>query len=161
MANRRRPRQKTYPGPNPEDNQQMLQDIKDSIAIETHPNDKVGRSTSSAGSDEMRTERPAERPESRDKEQSRSRLDSRGSPPSDREQASPGTPPRSQQNSRSTPTKQLTQLNVDRNKKQLREIRKSLRPWVRSDPGFHAAKDQVNMNMLEQLISLGHSEVSF
>lgn len=148
---RRRPRQKTYPGPNPEDNQQMLQDIKDSIAIETPSTDKVGRSTSSAGSDEMRTER--ERPESRGESKRERR-----SPPGDQEQASPGSTPRSQQNR--TPTKQLGQLNSERNKKQLKEIRRSLRPWVRSDPGFHASRDAVNSSMLEHLISLGHSEVS-
>ena len=83
----------------------------------------------------------------------------------DREQASPSgtTTLRSQQQqqNRSTPTKQLTQFNSDRNQKQLREIRKSLRPWVKSDPGFHSSKDQVNMAMLDQLISLGHSEVRF
>lgn len=153
MARReRRPRQKTYPGPNPEDNQQMLQDIKDSIAIETHSTDKVGRSASSAGSEEMRTER--ERPESRGDRESRRE---RKSPPG--EHASPGSTPRSQQN-RSTPTKQLGQLKSERNKKQLRDIRKSLRPWVRSDPGFHASRDDpVNSNMLDHLISLGHSEV--
>lgn len=161
MANRkdRRPRQKTYPGPNPEDNQQMLQDIKDSIVSTDH---KTSRPTSSAGSEEMRTERPLdrERPESRDREQSSSSKRERRSPPGDREQASPGTTARSQQN-RSTPTKQLSQVNLDRNQKQLREIRKSLRPWVKSDPGFPSAKDQVNHSMLDHLISLGHSEVSF
>lgn len=159
MARRERRHRQTYPGPNPEDNQQMLQDIKHTI--ETHSSgEKVGRS--SAGSEaEMRTEKSLdrERPESRDKEQSRERR----SPPAsvatgDREQASPGTA-RSQQN-RSTPTKQLTQLNSDRNKQQLREIRRMLRPFVRSDPGLNAAKDHVNKSMLEQLISLGYSEVS-
>lgn len=172
MARReRRPRQKTYPGPNLEDNQQMLQDIKNSIAVDTQSS---GTSTSTITSEkvasllageEMRTERPLERerPESRgDREQAGSRNRERRSPPGLGDQASsPGTTARSQQN-RSTPTKQLSQ-NSDRNKKQLREIRKSLRPWVRSDPGFHAAssKDQVvNVSMLEQLISLGHSENS-
>lgn len=158
MARReRRHRQKTYPGPNPEDNQQMLQDIKDSISIETSGSDRVEHS--SAGSEkEMRVERPLERerPESRDKEQSRDR--ERKSPPSDRDQASPGTTPRSQ--NRSTPTKQLGQ---ERNQQKLREIRRSLRPFrtfARSDPGFHVPKDQVSGAMLDQLISLGHSEVS-
>jgi hypothetical protein len=157
----RRPRQKTYPGPNPEDNQQMLQDIKDSIATDSSADKVSSRPVSSGGLEEMRTERPLERerPESRDREQSSRR--ERRSPPSDREQASPGTTStqRSQQN-RSTPTKQLTQFNSERNQKQLREIRKSLRPWVKSDPGFHSSKDQVNPSMLDQLISMGHSEVS-
>lgn len=158
MARRERRHRQTYPGPNPEDNQQMLQDIKHTI--ETHSSgEKVGRSGSSAGSEaEMRTV-DRERPESRDKEQSRER---RSSPPastsSDREQASPGTA-RAQQN-RSTPTKQLNQLNSDRNKQQLREIRRMLRPFVRSDPGLNAAKDHVNKSLLEQLIGLGYSEVS-
>lgn len=160
----RRPRQKTYPGPNPEDNQQMLQDIKDSIATDSSSSNS--RPISSGGLEDMRTERSLdrERPESRGLEQGGGRRERR-SPPGDREQASPsGTAtPRSQhqQQNRSTPTKQLTQLNSDRNQKQLREIRKSLRPWVKSDPGFHSSKDQVNITMLEQLISLGHSEVGF
>lgn len=159
MARRERRHRQTYPGPNPEDNQQMLQDIKHSI--ETHSGgEKAGRS--SAGSEaEMRTEKSLdrERPESRDREQSRERRSPPAASASDREQASPGTTPRAQQN-RSTPTKQLTQLNSDRNKQQLREIRRMLRPFVRSDPGLNAAKDHVNKTMLEQLISLGYSEVS-
>lgn len=161
MAKRERERRhrQTYPGPNPEDNQQMLQDIKDSI-LESHSEENNGRS--SAGSDrEMRGEKllERERPESRDREQSRERR----SPPSssaaaagEREQASPGTP-RSQQNRSATPTKQMGQ---DKNKQQLRDIRRMLRPYARSDPGFHLAnRDQANKSMLEQLISLGHSEV--
>ena len=157
MASRRERRHRqTYPGPNPEDNQQMLQDIKQTIEIHSG-GEKVGRS--SAGSEaEMRTTEnllDGERPESRDREQSRERR----SPPAsgDREQASPGAA-RAQQN-RSTPTKQLTQLNSDRNKQQLREIRRMLRPFVRSDPGLNASKDLVNKSMLDQLISLGYSEV--
>ena len=157
MARRERRHRQTYPGPNPEDNQQMLQDIKHSI--ETHSSgEKVGRSGSSAGSEaEMRTEKSLdrERPESRDKEQSRER---RSSPPASSSEASPGTA-RAQQN-RSTPTKQLNQLNSDRNKQQLREIRRMLRPFVRSDPGLNAAKDHVNKSLLEQLIGMGYSEVS-
>ena len=150
MARREKRHRQTYPGPNPEDNQQMLRDIKDSI--ESHSSEKVGRS--SAGSErEMRGEKQErERPESRDREQSKERR----SPPSDREQASPGTTPRTQQ-SRSTPTKQL---NSERSR-QLREIRRALRPFHRSDPGFPVAKDQVNKTMLDQLINLGHSEVNF
>lgn len=151
MANRRERRHRqTYPGPNPEDNQQMLQDIKDSIeSVE-----KAGRSSADSER-EMRTEKQPERerPESRDRAQSRERR----SPPNDREQASPGTQQRSQHN-RSTPTKQF--VSSDRNKQQLKDIRRSLRPYARSDPGFHVAKDQANKAMLEQLISLGHSEVS-
>lgn len=154
MANRRERRHRqTYPGPNPEDNQQMLQDIKDSI-FEPHAGGEKNGGRSSAGSErEMRgVEKPLdkERPESR---QSRER----GSPPSDREQVSPGASGRLQQN-RSTPTKQLSQGSSDRNK-QLREIRRSLRPYARSDPGFSVSKDQVNKAMLDQLIGLGHSEV--
>ena len=161
MARREKRHRQTYPGPNPEDNQQMLQDIKQTI--ETHSgSEKVGRS--SAGSEaEMRTEKSLdrERPESRDREQSRERRSPPATtsvPTGDREQASPGTA-RSQQN-RSTPTKQLNQLNSDRNKQQLREIRRMLRPFVRSDPGLNTDKDHVNKPMLEQLITLGYSEVS-
>ena len=152
MARRDRSRlRQTYPGPNPEDNQQMLQDIKDTI--ESHSTEKLANQSSSPVSDrEMRSEKQ-ERPESRD-----GRERERRSPPSDREQASPGSTPRAQQN-RSTPTKQLTQSS-DRNKQQLRDIRRSLRPYHRSDPGLHSVgKEQANKTMLEQLISLGHSEV--
>ena len=149
MARRERRLRQTYPGPNSEDNQQMLQDIKDTI--ESHSStEKLGKSSPTSDK-EMRSEKQ-ERPESRDRDNRERR-----SPPSDREQASPGSTPRAQQN-RSTPTKHLTQSS-DRNKQQLRDIRRSLRPWHRSDPGFHYSKDQVNKTMLEQLVSLGYSEV--
>lgn len=158
MARRERRHRQTYPGPNPEDNQQMLQDIKQTIETHSGGGEKVERSSADSEA-EMRTEKSLdrERPESRDREQSRERR----SPPAasasgDREQASPGTSARSQ--NRSTPTKQLNQL--DRNKQQLREIRRMLRPFVRSDPGLNTAKDHVCKSMLEQLISLGYSEVS-
>ena len=149
MARRERRLRQTYPGPNPEDNQQMLQDIKDTI--ESHSS--TGKSSPSSDR-EMRGEKQ-ERPESRDRERS-SKDRERRSPPSDREQSSPGSTPRAQQN-RSTPTKHLNQSSE--RQQQLRDIRRSLRPWHRSDPGFHYSKDQVNKAMLEQLISLGHSEV--
>ena len=154
MARRERRLRQTYPGPNPEDNQQMLQDIKDTI--ESHSTEKPGKSSPGADRD-MRSEKQ-ERPESsRDRVDKSGRDRERRSPPSDREQASPGTTPRAQQN-RSTPTKHITQSS-DRNKQQLRDIRRSLRPYHRSDPGFHVGKEQANQAMLEQLISLGHSEV--
>ncbi len=152
MARRdRRLMRQTYPGPNQEDNQQMLQDIKDTIEYHSST-EKLGKSSPG----EMRSEKQ-EKPEPKDRDKL-SRDRERRSPPSDREQASPGTTPRAQQN-RSTPTKHLTQQSSDRNKQQLRDIRRSLRPYHRSDPGFHSGKDQANKAMLEQLISLGHSEV--
>lgn len=167
MASRRseRKHRQTYPGPNAADNQQMIQDIKDSIApteslTEREEEDEVAESGASgghcisAGSDkEMKGERQPdrERPESRDLEQSKERR----SPQSDREQASPGAAPRSQ--NRTTPTKQLT---TDKNRQHLRDIRRTLRPFYRSDPGLAVGKEKVNRTMLEQLINLGHSEVS-
>ena len=170
MASRRERRHRqTYPGPNPADNRQMVQDIKDSILQASSESltsngekEKPAVNRSSTGSErEMRGEKSfdRDRPESRDSRE-------RKSPLSDREQASPGATPRAamQQNpNRATPTKQISQPNSDRNK-QLRAIRISLRPYDkyarRSDPGFHAAIEQVNKTMLEQLISYGHSEVS-
>lgn len=165
MASRRaeRKHRQTYPGPNAADNQQMLQDIKDSIASTESLSDQEkavesggdgGHSTSAGSEKEMKGERQPERerPESRDMEQSKERR----SPQSDREQASPGATPRSQQN-RSTPTKQL---NSAKHRQHLREIRKTLRPFHKSDPGLAVGKEKVNKVMLEQLINLGYSEVS-
>ena len=165
MASRRteRKHRQTFPGPNPADNQQMVQDIKDSIASSGSLSDKKkesesgavgGGPSSSAGSErEMKGEKLAdrERPESRDMEQSKERR----SPQSDREQTSPGATPRTSQN-RATPTKQLDQ----KHRQQLRDIRKTLHPWCKSDPGLAMGKEKVNKAMLEQLINLGHSEVS-
>ena len=167
MASRSRAERKhrqTFPGPNPADNQQMVQDIKESIASSGSLGDKKKAAdlrgggcsgpSSSAGSDkEMRGEKAdRERPESRDMEQSKERR----SPQSDREQSSPGATPRAPQN-RATPTKQLD----PKHRQQLREIRKTLHPWCKSDPGFAVVgKEKVNRAMLEQLINLGHSEVS-
>ena len=162
MASRRseRKHRQTYPGPNAADNQQMLQDIKDSIASSESLNEREkaaetgGHSISTDSDKEMKGERQLERerPESRDLEQSQERR----SPQSDREQSSPGATTRAQQN-RSTPTKQL---NSDKNRQHLRDIRKTLRPFYKSDPGLAVGKEKVNRNMLEQLINLGHSEVS-
>lgn len=165
MASRRaeRKHRQTFPGPNSADNQQMLQDIKDTIASTESLSEKdkaaesggVGGHSTSAGSEkEMKGERQPERerPESRDVEQSKDRR----SPQSDREQASPGATPRAQQN-RSTPTKQL---NSEKHRQHLRDIRRTLRPFYKSDPGLAVGKEIVNMALLEQLINLGHSEVS-
>ena len=137
MANARRERRfrQTFPGPNSADNTQMLQDIRSTL--DTH------RQT--GGTDRL------ERSDSKEREHSRK------SPPSElTSSGSPGTAPRMQQN-RSTPTKQLAS---NRTKRQLATIRKSLRPFAYSDPGFHAARDKVNKKMLEELISLGYNEVS-
>ncbi len=165
MASRPRADRKhrqTYPGPNPADNQQMVQDIKESIASSGSLSEKknTGESKASNGpsssvdSDkEMKGEKvlERERPPSRDLEQSKDRR----SPLSDREQTSPGATPRVAQN-RATPTKQLD----PKRRQQLRDIRKTLHPWCKSDPGLAGGKEKVNKVMLEQLINLGHSEVS-
>ena len=160
IANRRDRRfRQTFPGPDSGDNQQMLQDIKDTLDSRGQQQQQQQQHSGSAQqkpSDRNVTnnsERERERPESRDREQSSSRR----SPPSEGPSpanASPGTTPRMQQNR--TPTKQHT----DRTKQQLAKIRRQIRPYhAYSDPGFHAARDKVNKKMLEHLISLGYNEV--
>ena len=47
-----------------------------------------------------------------------------------------------------------------RHKVKMDQIRNSLKPHHRSDPGFHSPSDQVNQEMLKQLISRGYDEVS-
>ena len=160
MARREKKYRQTYPGPNSEDNQQMLQDIRDTL--DHHQNRATDTYTTTTTVDRERSVGVAAPPSvgERDMRVDRESRDTRRpSPPSDREQglpsASPGTTPRMQQN-RSTPTKQLAS---DGTQQKLREIRKSLRPFAYSDPGFHAAKDKVNKKMLEQLINLGYNEV--
>ena len=132
MARREKKFRQTFPGPNSADNVQMLHDIRETL--EYHHR---------AGA--------TDRPERQEREPSR-----KSSPPSElTASGSPGTTPRMQQ-SRSTPTKQLAST---RTKRQLAKIRKSLKPFAYSDPGFHAARDKVNKKMLEELISLGYNEV--
>ena len=165
----------TYPGPNPADNQQMLYDIKETLdnhqraqvvtaAASTTADSERERAlaatssgSGSGGSErEMRTELPGGARDSSSR---------RSSPPSDRggeyvpssSGGSPGATQRAQQN-RSTPTKQLGSSS-DWNKQTMREIRKQLRPFASSDPGFHPARDKVNKKMLEQLINYGYNEV--
>ena len=168
MASSRREKKfrQTYPGPNSADNQQMLHDIKETLDNHERAQVVTAAASTTAGSEreralaatssgsgsgserEMRTEPAGGRDSSR-----------RSSPPSDREHAasgSPGATHRAQQN-RSTPTKQLG--SSDRHKQTMREIRKQLRPFASSDPGFHPARDQVNKKMLEQLINYGYNEV--
>lgn len=141
MARREKKFRQTFPGPNSSDNQQMLHNIRETL--ENHQREtSIERPMSKEG---------PERPDTRDRDQTR-----RSSPPSElTASGSPGTTPRMQQN-RSTPTKLIA---TSRTKKQLAKIRKSLKPFAYSDPGFHAAKDKVNKRMLEELISLGHNEV--
>lgn len=185
MASTRREKKfrQTYPGPNSADNQQMLQDIKDTL--DHHQQAQVvtaAASTTAAGSSErdrsliaaaaassgsgsggssaserdMRTDYPTTSGSARDTTNRRS------SPPSDREQVvlsgSPGATQRVQQN-RSTPTKQLG--SSDWNKQTMKEIKKQLRPFASSDPGFHPPRDRVNKKMVVQLINYGYSEVSY
>ena len=166
MARRDKRQRQTFPGPNPGDNQQMLYDIRTTLDSQNSTKAQATSTASTVSDREWsvpaqgshtsidRDMRDRERPESADKEQSRR------SPPSDRDQAltasaSPGTTPRMQQN-RSTPTKQLVSHGT---KEKLREIKKSLRPFAYSDPGFHAAKDKVSKTMLKELIGQGYNEV--
>ena len=129
----RRPERKhrqTYPGPNAADNQQMLQDIKDSITSSHRgregSNGSSGHSTSAGSEKEMKGER---QPETWDVS-----TEQRRSPQTER------------------PTKQF---HSDKNRQHLRDIRQSLRPFFKSD-----GNEKVNKHMLEQLISLGLKEVS-
>lgn len=150
MAKREKKYRQTYPGPNTADNQQMMQDIRETLENHQHQAQKQDPAVAAdCGSSVER-----ERPESRDRDQTR-----RPSPPSEltASNGSPGTTPRMQQN-RSTPTKQLAS---NQTKRKLAKIRKSLKPFAYSDPGFHASMDKVNRRMLEELISLGHNEVRY
>ena len=176
MASNRREKKfrQTYPGPNSADNQQMLQDIKDTLdnhqraqiataAASTTAGSERERSVglaatttssgsaSSGSSDMMRTDHAGGRDTSR-----------RSSPPSDREtyavSGSPSTSQRASAQNRATPTKQFAS---DWNKQTMKEIKKQLRPFASSDPGFHPARDRVSKKLLMQLINYGYNEVCF
>ena len=178
MATSRREKKfrQTYPGPNSADNQQMLQNIKDTLdnhqraqvttaAASTTAGSERERSlaatttssgSASSGSSDMRTDHTAS---SGGRDMSR-----RSSPPSDREavavSGSPGTNQRAPAGSRATPTKQLgSSLASEWNKQTMKEIKKQLRPFASSDPGFHPARDRVNKKLLVQLINFGYNEV--
>ena len=157
MAKREKKHRQTYPGPNSADNQQMMQDIRETLENHQRRARAVQDETATTGGQQTvpadRSSVEQERPDSRERDQTR-----RSSPPSEltASNGSPNMTPRMQQN-RSTPTKQLAS---NRTKRQLATIRRSLKPFAYSDPGFHAAKDKVNKRMLEELISLGHNEVS-
>ena len=179
MASNRREKKfrQTYPGPNSADNQQMLQNIKDTLdnhqraqvataAVSTTAGSERERSlgiaatttssgsASSGSSDTMRTDHTSGRDTSR-----------RSSPPSDREayavSGSPSTSQRASAQNRATPTKQLASSASDWNKQTMKEIKKQLRPFASSDPGFHPARDRVNKKLLMQLINVGYNEVRF
>lgn len=179
MASNRREKKfrQTYPGPNSADNQQMLQNIKDTLdhhhraqvvtaAASTTAGSERERSlaattTSSgsagSGSSDMRTDHTTSSSGGRD-------MSRRSSPPSDREVVavcgSPGTSQRASAGSRATPTKQLGSSSASEwNKQTMKEIKKQLRPFASSDPGFHPARDRVNKKLLVQLINYGYNEV--
>ena len=183
MASNRREKKfrQTYPGPNSADNQQMLQDIKDTldhhqraqIATTTQVASERERSlglaatttssgSASSGGSSADTMRIADHTAGRD-------MSRRSSPPSDRGEAahgavsgSPSTTQRATaqaQSSRATPTKQLASSASDWNKQTMKEIKKQLRPFASSDPGFHPARDGVNKKLLMQLINFGYNEV--
>ena len=179
MASNRREKKfrQTYPGPNSADNQQMLQDIKDTldnhqraqiatVAASTTATSERERSlglaatttssgsASSGSSDTMRIDQTT----TAGRDMSR-----RSSPPSDREahaiSGSPSTTQRATAQNRATPTKQLASSASDWNKQTMKEIKKQLRPFASSDPGFHPARDRVNKKLLMQLINYGYNEV--
>ena len=179
MASNRREKKfrQTYPGPNSADNQQMLQDIKDTLdnhqraqiatvaasttaASERERSLGLAATTTSSGSassgssDTMRIDHTTA---GRD-------MSRRSSPPSDRGEAhavsgSPSTTQRASAQNRATPTKQLASSASDWNKQTMKEIKKQLRPFASSDPGFHPARDRVNKKLLMQLINYGYNEV--
>ena len=175
MASNRREKKfrQTYPGPNSADNQQMLQNIKDTLdhhqraqiataAASTTAGSERERSladtttssgSASSGSSDMRTDHTS----SGGRDMSR-----RSSPPSDREalavSGSPGTSQRASAQNRATPTKQLGS-SADWNKQTMKEIKKQLRPFASSDPGCHPARERVNKKLLVQLINYGYNEV--
>lgn len=159
----------TFPGPNASDNQQMLDNIRTTLDSQ---NSTKAQATSTASTvSDRESLLPSQQSLASPDREMRDRVELaatatdkeqyRKSPPTDRDHtlsasASPGSTPRGQQPSRSTPTKQLIS---HRTKEKLWEIRKSLRPFAHSDPGFHAAKDKVNKGMLKELIGLGYNEV--
>lgn len=128
MSRRDKKLRQTYPGPNAADNQQMLQDIKQTIK------------------DHHKNEPPVVPPAEQ--------MSKRSSPPSE----SPSTANRAPA-SRSTPTKQLA---AHETKQKLEQIRQSIKPYgprtSATETGFYAERDKVNKKMLDELISLGHSE---
>lgn len=179
MASSRREKRlrQTYPGPNSADNQQMLQDIKDTLdnhqraqvataAVSTSAGSErerslaAGTTSSGSGSAGSGSERDySMKTDHSTTGGSRDVSGRRSSPPSDREHhGSPGATPRMPPQSRSTPTKQLGSSS-DWNKQTMKEIKKQLRPFASSDPGFHPARDRVNKKMLMQLINYGYNEV--
>ena len=134
MAKREKRLRQTFPGPNSADNQQMLSDIRETLDTH-HQKAYVAADRLPPPKDTKRSSPPSE-------------LTSSGSP---------STTPRMQQN-RSTPTKQIAS---NRMKRHLAKIRRDLKPFAyHSDPGFASQKDRANKGMLEELITLGHSEVN-
>lgn len=135
MSRRDKKLRQTFPGPNAADNQQMLQDIKQTLG------------------DHQKNE-PASLPPA-------DQMNKRSSPPTELPTSSSPSIGNRTPASRLTPTKQLA---AHETKQKLAQIRQSIKPYgprnSASDPGFHAAKEKVNKKMLDELISLGHSEVS-
>ena len=179
MASSRREKKfrQTYPGPNSADNQQMLQNIKDTLDNHQRAQVATAAASTSAGSERERSLAAGTTSSGSGSAGSGSERDysmktdysttgggrdisgRRSSPPSDREHhGSPGATPRMPPQSRSTPTKQLGSSS-DWNKQTMKEIKKQLRPFASSDPGFHPARDRVNKKMLMQLINYGYNEV--
>eukprot|EP00731_Ephydatia_muelleri_P032246 Em0023g753a len=133
MSRRDKKLRQTFPGPNAADNQQMLQDIKQTLG------------------DHQKNE-PASLPPA-------DQMNKRSSPPTELPTSSSPSIGNRTPASRLTPTKQLA---AHETKQKLAQIRQSIKPYgprnSASDPGFHAAKEKVNKKMLDELISLGHSE---
>ena len=134
MSRRDKKFRQTYPGPNAADNQQMLQDIKQTL--EDHQkNEPAGAAVD--------------------------KMNKRSSPPTEPPTSSSPSIANRAPASRLTPTKQLA---AHETKQKLAKIRQTLNPYglrtSTSDPGFHAAKDRVNKKMLDELVALGHSEVN-
>lgn len=146
----------TYPGPNTADNQQMLQDIRETLQLTT---------TAATTGTPTASERSApERADSKEREHRRP------SPPGE---VSGAASPRMQNRGTShTPTKHLSASQSSHRahqntvrKQNLEKIRRDLQQFKGrerlSDPGFHhPSKDTVDKKMLEELINTyGYSEV--
>ena len=155
----------TYPGPNTADNQQMLQDIRETLLT---TGDR-GAPATAAGSERSVPERADSKEREQRGEAERAR---RQSPPVE---FSGTASPRMQNRERGashTPTKHLSSAQSSHRahqssvrKQNLEKIRRDLQPFKGrerlSDPGFHhPSRDTVDRRLLDELITTyGYSEV--
>lgn len=153
----------TYPGPNSADNQQMLQDIRETL--------QLNPGTSTTGTPTGSERSAPERADSKEREhRGESERVRRQSPPG--EVSGAASPRMQNRGSSHTPTKHISSAQSSHRahqntvrKQNLEKIRRDLQPFKGrerlSDPGFHhPSKDTVDRKMLEELINTyGYSEV--